>query len=124
MRAFVALELPEAFAEELAGLSHALAATCEGRFVQEGSHHLTLAFLGEMGEAEARLAMDALDAACTCAGSVRLVAEGLGTFGRGRNVTLWLGVRVRTSSPALRHACVASLRRAALPMTRRTSCCT
>lgn len=93
VRAFVALELSKAFADELAGLSHALAATCEGRFVQEGSHHLTLAFLGEVGEAEARLAMDALDAACTCAGPVRLVAEGLGTFGRGRGVTLWLGVR-------------------------------
>ena len=93
MRAFVALELPEAFADELAGLSLALASTCEGRFVQEGSHHLTLAFLGEVGEAEARLAMDALDAACAGASPVGLVAEGLGTFGRGHNVTLWLGVR-------------------------------
>lgn len=93
MRAFIALELPEAFADEVAALSRQLAAVCEGRFVPEGSHHLTLAFLGEVGEADARLAMDALDAACAGAGPVGLAPEGLGTFGRGRATTLWLGIR-------------------------------
>ena len=92
MRAFVALELPEAFADEVGELARALAATCEGRFVRPGSHHLTLAFLGEGGEADARLAMLAIGAACAGAGPVPLVAAGLGTFGRGRDATLWLGV--------------------------------
>lgn len=98
MRAFVALELPEAFADEVAALSRRLAVACEGRFVRPGSHHLTLAFLGEVGEADARRAMDALDAACVGIGPLELAPEGLGTFGRGRDVTLWLGIE---KDPAL-----------------------
>ena len=93
MRAFIALELPEAFADEVAALSRQLAAVCEGRFVPEGSHHLTLAFLGELDEAGVRSAMDALEAACAGMGPVELVAEGIGTFGRGHATTLWLGIR-------------------------------
>lgn len=101
MRAFVALELPEAFADEVGELARALAATCEGRFVRPGSHHLTLAFLGEVGEAEARRAMDALDAACAGAGAVELASAGLGSFGRGRDATLWLGVEKNPELAAL-----------------------
>lgn len=93
MRAFVALELPGAFSDEVAALSKALAIRCAGRFVPEGNHHLTLAFLGEVGEGEVRAAMAALDEACDGAGPIELVAEGLGTFGRGSDKTLWLGIR-------------------------------
>lgn len=93
MRTFVALELPEAFADEVAALARRLAATCEGRFVPAGNHHLTLAFLGELDEASVRLAMAALDEACAGAGPIELGPTGLGTFGRGRATTLWLGVR-------------------------------
>ena len=92
MRAFIALELPEAFADEVAGLARGLEAACAGRFVSGENHHLTLAFLGEVGEAEARSAMAALDAACAGASPVRLRATGLGTFGRSRDATLWLGI--------------------------------
>ena len=92
MRAFMALELPEAFADEVAGISRALAASVEGRFVSAENHHLTLAFLGEVGEAEARSAMAALDEACAGTGPVGLRATGLGTFGRASDATLWLGI--------------------------------
>lgn len=92
MRAFVALELPEAFADEVAGLARQLATVCEGRFVSPESHHLTLAFLGEVGEAETRLAMAAMDDACAGMGPIPLAARGLGTFGRPRDATLWLGI--------------------------------
>ena len=92
MRAFVALELPGAFADEVAALSRQLGAVCEGRFVSGENHHLTLAFLGEAGEAEARSAMAALDEACAGTGPVQLRATGLGTFGRARDATLWLGI--------------------------------
>lgn len=92
MRAFVALELPEAFADEVAGLARQLATVCEGRFVSPEPHHLTLAFLGEVGEAETRLAMAAMDDACAGMGPIPLAARGLGTFGRLRDATLWLGI--------------------------------
>lgn len=92
MRAFVALELPEAFADETGALARGLAAVCEGRFPPAESRHLTLAFLGEVGEAEARSTMAALDAACAGTGPVPLAAAGLGAFGRARDATLWLGV--------------------------------
>ena len=93
MRAFVAVELPEAFAADVAGLARELAEVCEGRFVPAGNHHLTLAFLGEVDEAEVRRAMTALDEACAGLGPVELEPTGLGTFGRGRATTLWLGIR-------------------------------
>ena len=92
MRAFIALELPDAFADEVAGLSRQLSQLCEGRFVPAENHHLTLAFLGEVGEAEAALAVSALETACAGCGPVELRAAGLGTFGRGRDATLWLGI--------------------------------
>ena len=92
MRTFVALELPEAFADEVAALSRRLATVCDGRFVRPESHHLTLAFLGELDEAGVRSAMSAMDDACAGAGPVRVAAMGLGTFGRSRDATLWLGI--------------------------------
>lgn len=93
MRAFVALELPEAFADEVCALARRLAAVCEGRFVPDENHHLTLAFLGELDEAGARRAMDALDEAGAGVGPIAFESTGLGTFGRGRATTLWLGIR-------------------------------
>ena len=92
MRAFIALELPEAFADEVAALSRQLSAVCEGRFVADENHHLTLAFLGEVDEAGVRSAMSALDDARADTGPVRVAATGLGTFGRARDATLWLGI--------------------------------
>ena len=94
MRAFVALELPAGFSREVSELSRQLAATCSGRFVPEGNHHLTLAFLGELCEAEVRAAMAALDEVSANAGPVSLAVDGLGTFGGGANRTLWLGIRL------------------------------
>ena len=92
MRTFIALDLPEAFADEVEGLSRALEVVCTGRFVPTENRHLTLAFLGEVGETETRSAMAALDAACAAAGPVELRPCGLGTFGRSRDATLWLGI--------------------------------
>lgn len=92
MRAFIAIELPEAFADEVDELARGLAGACEGRFVSQENRHITLAFLGEVGEAETRSAMGALDAACEGWGPVPLRQCGLGTFGRSRDATLWLGI--------------------------------
>ena len=92
MRAFIAIELPEAFADEVDELARGLAGVCEGRFVSQENRHITLAFLGEVGEVETRSAMGALDAACGGRGPVPLRQCGLGTFGRSRDATLWLGI--------------------------------
>lgn len=92
MRAFIALELPYEFEDELAGCTRQLASVVSGRFMKRSTYHVTLAFLGDIDEGEARSAMDALDAACAGMGPVPLSAEGLGTFGRPRDATLWLGL--------------------------------
>ena len=70
MRAFIALELPADFADDTAAAARRLSASLEGRFLDRSTYHLTLAFLGDIDDAEASRAMDALDVAC--AGSARL----------------------------------------------------
>ncbi len=92
MRAFIALELPEMFVDEVAGMARALGGVVEGRFVPRENYHITIAFLGDVDDATARQAMNVLDEACAGAVPVRLVADGLGKFGRASDATLWLGI--------------------------------
>lgn len=92
MRAFIALELPRGFADETAGMARQLSSVVKGRFSPRENYHLTLAFLGEIGEAQARGAIAALDTACEGILPVELRPEGLGHFGRPSDATLWLGV--------------------------------
>ena len=99
MRTFVALELPERFAIETAALSRKLEAALEGRFLASSTHHLTLAFLGEVGEPEIAAATDALEAACTdAAPASRCAATVWGSSGARTTATLWLGI---ASTPQL-----------------------
>lgn len=98
MRAFIALELPDAFWSETADLARLLGEHIDGRFMKRESYHLTLAFLGDVDDAEKRLAMDAIDAACAGMGAIPLASDGLGKFGRARDATLWLGIK---ASPLL-----------------------
>ncbi len=92
MRAFVALELPDEMRSEVAAVSRRLALACEGRFVPYENYHVTLAFLGEIGEAQGADAVGVLDTACAGVGPIELRAEGLGKFGRSQNATLWMGL--------------------------------
>lgn len=110
MRAFIALELPPAFRADLEELSTALRMEVQGRFVSGGSLHVTLAFLGEVGEAEAACAIAAIEAACEGVRPVELVSTGLGTFGRKNDATLWLGVRGDAGLSALAEAVRAELK--------------
>lgn len=89
MRAFVALELPQAFASDIAALSRQLKYAVEGRFLAAETYHLTLAFLGEATEAGIA---SAIEAACTNAAAIPLRSDGLGKFGRASDATLWLGI--------------------------------
>ncbi len=92
MRAFIALEPSEGFVEDVAAMARVLGAAVEGRFVPRQNYHVTLAFLGDIGEAQAREAMDAMDEACAGAAEVPLRPEGLGKFGRASDATLWMGL--------------------------------
>ena len=88
MRAFVALDLPEALAEELARLQAGLTV---GRVLPEDNLHLTLAFLGEIGEPQARDVAEAL--AGLRLAPVELVLGGLDLFGGRRPGALVIAAR-------------------------------
>ena len=92
MRTFIALELPADFADDIAAVARQLSASLEGRFLDRSTYHLTLAFLGDLPDADTARAMDALDAACTSEAPVPLAPDGLGKFGRPADATLWLGI--------------------------------
>lgn len=104
VRAFVALELPQDFEGDVAVLARQLQAQVRGRFMRRDTYHVTLAFLGEIDEAAARQVVDALDLACGGAPAVQLVPDGLGTFGRPHDATLWLGLRLTPELDALASA--------------------
>ena len=82
MRTFIALDLSNELIEQVADLSRQLSSMVRGRFVARSTYHVTLAFLGEIGEAEARRVMDVLDTACAHAAAIRLVPDGLGIYGK------------------------------------------
>lgn len=92
MRTFVALDLPPDLADDVAALARQLGAAVEGRFLPRSTYHLTLAFLGDVDEAQLAAATDALEAACAGASPVPLRSDGLGKFGRATDATLWLGI--------------------------------
>lgn len=92
MRTFIALELPESFTDDVAGMARVLSASVEGRFMKRDTYHLTLAFLGEVDEGAVRDACAAIDAAIPDCSSIPLRSEGLGKFGRASDATLWLGI--------------------------------
>ena len=77
MRAFIALELPADFADDTAAAARRLSASLEGRFLDRSTYHLTLAFLGDIDDAEASRAMDALDVACAGSAPVSLAPDGV-----------------------------------------------
>ena len=92
MRTFIALDLPPDFADDAAALARRLSASMEGRFLKRDTYHLTLAFLGDVDEAQLAAATDALEAACAGASPVPLRSDGLGKFGRATAATLCLGI--------------------------------
>ncbi len=109
MRAFVALELPESFVDEVASLASTLEGAIEGRFMPRENYHMTLAFLGDVDEAAIERAISALNEACTNTRPVRIASNGLGKFGRASDATLWLGVAENSELMALAEAARESL---------------
>lgn len=93
MRTFIALDLSNEFIEQVADLSRQLSSMVRGRFVARSTYHVTLAFLGEVGEAEARRVMDVLDIATAGAPAIKVTPDGLGIFGKPVDATLFLKLR-------------------------------
>lgn len=92
MRCFIALELPDTFIHETAAFAKQLSYSIEGRYVPRTNYHITLAFLGNIHDAEISLAHDALETAASGCEPFILKANSIGKFGRPNNATLWLGV--------------------------------
>lgn len=91
MRTFVALEIPNWYADEVADFARSLASTVDGRFTPRENYHVTLAFLENTTEAVVRQVMDVLDELATLELPTTLSPNQLGTFGRPHDCTLWLG---------------------------------
>lgn len=98
MRAFIALDIPQALREDVAALARQLKTSVRGRFVPRENYHVTIAFLGDVIERELADAMLALDEAASRFVPVELAPDGLGKFGRANDATLWLGF---TQDPTL-----------------------
>lgn len=98
MRAFIALDIPQALREDVAALARQLKTSVRGRFVPRENYHVAIAFLGDVIERELADAMLALDEAASRFAPVELAPDGLGKFGRANDATLWLGF---TQNPKL-----------------------
>jgi 2'-5' RNA ligase len=89
VRLFVAVPLT---AEARARISDALPGPLPGREVRPENWHITVRFLGEVGDVERDLVIDALERA-EFGAPFRLRWSGLGAFPRPRRATvLWLGI--------------------------------
>lgn len=91
MRAFIALDIPQALREDVVALARQLKTAVKGRFVPRENYHLTIAFLGDASERDLAEAMTVLDEAASRFDPIELSPDGLGKFGRANDATLWLG---------------------------------
>jgi 2'-5' RNA ligase len=91
MRLFVAAYPPPEACDHLAACLAGLNVTKAGaRLARRETWHVTLAFLGEVGDDQAPVAAAALDRVAADPPMLRL--SGGGRFGRGRFTVLWVGV--------------------------------
>lgn len=94
MRAFVAIDIPEAIQAGLAAVRDRLkSAGVEAAWSQPRGLHLTLKFLGEVDEELTPGILQALDLALSGAKRLRLSIEGVGTFPNPASArVVWAGI--------------------------------
>ena len=92
MRTFVAVELPEGFKDEVAGMARQLSAVVDARYAPRANYHITLAFLGDITEVQLRGVIDVVEAAARGLQAFSLRPDGIGKFGKSHNATLWMGI--------------------------------
>lgn len=94
VRAFVAIELPQAVKDELAEVSRILATRTSGyRWAKPDTVHLTLRFLGFLGPKRFGEVAARLEAGVKAQGPVRLAPCGVGGFPTQRKArVIWVGL--------------------------------
>lgn len=94
MRQFLALDLPQEMREAIAALQSDLKGECPGwRWLPPRGIHLTLRFLGEVGQQRDRQAREAWSRAAAAIAPFRFRLSGIGRFpSGGRPRVLWVGV--------------------------------
>lgn len=103
-RTFVAIPLPPPVGESLVRLQEALRPKLPGvRWATTPPFHITLAFLGDVADAELAAVSQAVSTACAPFAPFELHLEGLGVFPDLRRPrVLWAGVTVPEDSPLAR----------------------
>jgi 2'-5' RNA ligase len=97
LRAFVAVETPEAVLTALATVQSDLKRHLRARWVRPGSMHLTLKFLGDLPAGRVPSVADAVQAAAGAHSRFSLAASGIGVFpGLRRPRVIWTGFSGRT----------------------------
>ena len=92
MRLFVGVPIPAQAVAAFASVAPQLAAVPSARLVPEGTHHVTLRFMGEVFQEQELVA--ALDGALRGRPALPCVVEGLGAFPNPKQARiLWAGVR-------------------------------
>jgi RNA 2',3'-cyclic 3'-phosphodiesterase len=94
MRAFIAIEIPEAITQGMAAVQDRLkSAGVEASWTRPGGIHLTLKFLGEVSEERVQESLQALSVALRDTEGFRLGVEGVGTFPNPANArVVWFGI--------------------------------
>ncbi|MBX7256784.1 MAG: RNA 2',3'-cyclic phosphodiesterase [Candidatus Hydrogenedentes bacterium] len=94
MRAFVAIEIPEEIRMRLLDVQQNLRESrLRASWVKPGAMHLTLRFLGEIGEADAETYLEHVAPAFAEVSAFDLTVRGVGAFPNARRPTVvWAGV--------------------------------
>ncbi len=75
-------------------MARVLQTSVRGKCVPRENYHITLAFLGDIPQTMLDLVQDLMDQAVAQSAeyySIKLQPDGLGSFGRNNNATLWMG---------------------------------
>lgn len=94
MRAFIAIELPDAVRSELARLQAELArAQADVKWVEEGNLHVTMRFLGEITQAQRQAVESLLLKVARSRAPIEAALSVVGTFPeRGMPRVIWVGI--------------------------------
>lgn len=93
MRMFLAIELEEAWKEQLSKVQQEVAKKCKGgHFTEKNNLHLTIKFIGEVRPSELDALVEATAQAALATWAFPMALSRLGYFSRGKRAILWAGV--------------------------------